>query len=173
MWCIMMSIWCKILFCGRHLSSITVRLTQKYFDNNFWLIISITSDSYLTYSILLDKFSSKVCTYCYHIINFCNNIFNIAPVSNFLYVQPKIYLHKCVSLCIANAKIISVQYKWHICRTLHGRHHQWDSRSAFQAFIATFKEEVIRQSFEVFDKQTNSMFNQAWMLRYSFEHREN
>ena len=173
MWCIMMSIRCKILFCGRHLSSITVRLTQKYFDNNFWLIISITSDSYLTYSILLDKFSSKVCTYCYHIINFCNNIFNIAPVSNFLYVQPKICLHKCVSLCIANAKIISVQYKWHICRTLHGRHHQWDSRSAFQAFIATFKEEVIRQSFEVFDKQTNSMFNQAWMLRYSFEHQEN
>ena len=73
----MMSIRCKILFCGRHLSSITVRLTQKYFDNNFWLIISITSDSYLTYSILLDKFSSKVCTYCYHIINLCNNIFNV------------------------------------------------------------------------------------------------
>ena len=156
MWCIMMSIWCKILFCGRHLSSITVRLTQKYFDNNFWLIISITSDSYLTYSILLDKFSSKVCTYCYHIINLCNNIFNIA-----------------VRLCIANSKIISMQYKWHICRTLHGMHHQWDFRSAFQAFIATFKEEVIRQSFEVFDKQTNLMFNQAWMLRHSFEHRDN
>ena len=156
MWCIMMSTRCKILFCGRHLSSITVRLTQKYFDNNFWLIISITSDSYLTYSILLDKFSSKVCTYCYHIINFCNNI-----------------LRKYVDLCMANSKIISVRYKWHICRTLHGMHHQWDFRSAFQAFIATFKEEVIRQSFEVFDKQTNLMFNQAWMLRYSFEHRDN
>ena len=64
-------------------------------------------------------------------------------------------------------------YKWHICRSLQDRDHQWDSRSAFQAFIATFKEEVIRQSFEVFDKQTNLMFNQAWILRYSFEHRDN
>ena len=89
----MMSIRCKILFCGRHLSSITVRLTQKYFDNNLWLIISITSDSYLTYSILLDKFSSKVCTYCYHIINLCNNISNAFNL-RFIYINMYVFVQQ-------------------------------------------------------------------------------